>query len=103
MSMKIKGVIAALLGIATLAGASAPAAAQDWGYRDHRGGYDRGDRYRDYRDYRDYRRDRDRDRRHWRSSYRDDRGWRGHHRQRCWSEWRYDRRYDERVRVRICR
>lgn len=42
--------------------AATPAAAQDWGYRDGYGQYDRGYRgdYREYRDYRDYRGDRPR-------------------------------------------
>lgn len=72
--------------------------------------------YRDWRDDRDWRRDgyrgwdRDRDGIPNRYDRYDDRrnwGWDGGYRyrdqRRCWTEWRYDRWRDERVRVRICR
>lgn len=89
---------AALLGLA-LTGVSAtavPAQAQHYGDRDGR----RDSRWE--REHRDHRRDW-RDDRRWRrhSAYRPYYG--GYHRQRCWSEWRYSRYADRRVRVRICR
>lgn len=78
--------------------------------------------YRDV-DYRDYRRDQRRDwrsdRRDWRRDHRDWRrswnrydnrrnwdrhnGYRYRDQRRCWTEWRYDRWRNDRVRVRICR
>ena len=98
--MKLVWKAAALASLA-IAGISAAAPAQAQNY----GGW-RGDR--DYR--RDYRSDHRRwdnnrrwdDRRHWRGDRRDWRGNRGY-RQRCWTEWRYDRYRDRDVRVRICR
>ena len=103
----MKGALALLVATGSLAATTAPAAAQtrvgvsiNSGYQDV--GY-RGDRH--YRGDRGYRNDR-----HYRgnrgygyrSSYRGDRyGYRG--RARCHNEWRYNRYYGERVRVRICR
>ena len=97
---------AAVLGLAlTGIGATAvPAQAQYYGGRDGwRGDRDGGRVSRWERERRwDHRR-----------NWRDDRRWRGHgggyyrghasYRQRCWSEWCYDRYADRRVRVRICR
>jgi hypothetical protein len=92
---------------------AAPAHAQtsvQISYRDYDGRNYRRDDRRDYR--RDYRRswDRDRDgipnrydrrdnRRNW--GYNSGYGYRDA--RRCWTKWRYDRRRDERVRVRYCR
>lgn len=110
MSMKV---VAAALAFATTFGVLPATAASaqthvSISYRDYdyRGGQGyRGD-YRDWRGSR-HRWDRDRDgipnrydrydnRRHW--------GWNDGRRSRhCWSEWRYDRRRDDRVRVRVCR
>jgi len=86
------------LGVTALA--ATPAAARtsvtidyrDGAYRDHRG----YDRHR-HADRRDWRWDR-RDRYERRAPYR---GW--HQARRCWTEWRYDRRYHQRYRVRFCR
>lgn len=94
MNIVWKGAAMVSLAIAGIS-AAAPAQAQYYG------GW-RGDR--DYRS--DHRRwDNNRrwdDRRHWRGDRRDWRGNRGY-RQRCWTEWRYDRYRDRDVRVRICR
>ena len=88
--------LAALAGAITLTGlAATPAMARTSvtiAYHDR-------DRY-DYRDYRHDRRDR-----HWRGHDRHDRRYYSprNHGKRCWTEWRYDRRYDARVKVRYCR
>ena len=93
MNIVWKGAAMVSLAIAWL-GAAVPAQAQGYGWR--------GDR--DYRsDHRRWGNDRGWDnRRHWRGDRRDWRGNRGY-RQRCWTEWRYDRYRDRDVRVRICR
>ena len=98
MNIFVKGAAALGMMVTVLGATAIPAQAQ------HRGGhYGYGDR--DWRGHRgdhrrwDDRRWRERDRRHWRDGRR-------HHysyRQRCWSEWRYDRYRDRNVRVRICR
>lgn len=95
MNIMWKGAVALSVAIASLGVAVVPAQAQyyagdrdGWRGADHRGDWRRDDRRWD-------------DRRHWR-------GYRGGYhrpayRQRCWNEWRYNRYYDQRVRVRICR
>ena len=109
----MKGALAVLVAAGSLAATTAPAAAQtrvgvsinsgyqDIGYRNDR--QYRGDRgYRGYRGYRNDRNYRGNRGYGYRSSYRGDRhGYRG--RTRCHNEWRYNRYYGERVRVRICR
>ena len=103
----MKGALAVLVAAGSLAATTAPAAAQtrvgvsinsgyqDIGYRNDR--QYRGDR--GYRNDRNYRGNRGYG---YHSSYRGDRhGYRG--RTRCHNEWRYNRYYGERVRVRICR
>jgi hypothetical protein len=106
MNIVWKGAVALSVAVASLGAAIAPAQAQYYGgHRDgwrgdgaHRGDWRRGDGRRD-----NWRRDDRRwdNRRNWR-------GYRGGYyrpayRQRCWNEWRYNRYYDQRVRVRICR
>lgn len=70
---------------------------RDWDRRDNwrgdRRDWDRRDR-RDWRDRRSWDR---RDRRDYR------RGYYGYARQRCWTDWRYDRWAGRRVAVRVCR
>lgn len=103
MKLIWKGAAALGLAVAGMS-AAAPAQAQDYrydrGYREWRGGRDwdrRWDGRRDWRDDRGYWRG---DRRHWRQ---DRRAYYRHHRQRCWTEWRYNPYRDRNVRVRICR
>jgi hypothetical protein len=103
MKLSPRLALAALAGALTLTGlAATPAAARtsvSIEYRDH-----------DYRGWRDYRPDRrDRNWRDYRNHDRWDRRdrrheqrWRGNGRN-CWTELRYDRRYNERYRVRVCR
>lgn len=102
MKMLWKGVTTALIAAAVMLGA-VPAQAQYYGdrYRDgyrserHYDGWNRGRYYRgDGWNRGRYYRGENRDRRHWRAR---------HHRERCWTEWRYSRYYGERVRVRRCR
>jgi opacity protein-like surface antigen len=99
MNILLKGAVALCLTAASLGAAIAPAQAQYYG--GHRDGW-RGDNGRGHHRG-DWRRDDRRwdNRRHWR-------GYRGGYhrpayRQRCWNEWRYNRYYGQRVRVRICR
>ncbi len=99
MSMLWKGAVAVSLTVASLGAAVVPAQAQYYGYNNG---------WRDGRDYRSDRRwDRGRhwdNRRHWRGDNRRHyrQSYRGY-RQHCWTEWRYSRYADRRVRVRICR
>ncbi len=102
MNIFWKGVAALSLAVAGLS-VTAPAQAQYYGHRDgwrsDRGDHGRWNRERRWDNRRHWRGD---DRRRWnqRYGYRDN--WRGY-RQRCWTEWRYSRYEDRRVRVRICR
>jgi hypothetical protein len=94
MAIFWKGAAALALAVTGLGAAAVPAQAQyhGSGWRDGREA--RWDGRRDHRRWDD--------RRHWRH----DRGWRGSryaYRQRCWTEWRYDRYRHRDVRVRICR
>lgn len=101
----MKALVSRLVSAMTIAGAvlaAVPAQAHDRddGWRGDR--YDRGWHDRDWhdRDWRDHRWRGD-ERRYWRGDY-DRRYWRGDYR-RCWTDWRYDPYWGERVRVRICR